>query len=97
MDTQLTPTLPVPPGYYDPEYLARLVRVIELYFSQNAEPGYVRASSLAVTQLPTNGGGLRVGDVFSDGGTLKIVGTNDVFSGTTVGTTSVGTVTVTVS
>ena len=54
MDTQLNPTLPVPPGYYDPEYLARLVRVIELYFSQNSEPGYVRASSLAVTQRPTN-------------------------------------------
>ena len=43
-----------------------------------------------------------VGDIFDDGGTLKIVrsaidGTIDTFSGTTVGTGAVGEVTVVIS
>ena len=61
------------------------------------EPGYVRASTMALTELPTNGGGLRVGDVFDDGGTLKIVRSIDAFSGTTSATGAVGEVTVSTS
>lgn len=91
---QLYPVLPLPPADYDPAYLDRLVSVLQIYLRQNMEPGYVRASTMALTELPTNGGGLRVGDIFDDGGTLKIVRSTDAFSGTALGTGSVGTVTV---
>ena len=92
---QLYPVLPSPPTEYDPVYIDRLVSVLQIYLRQNMEPGYVRASSIALTELPTNGGGLRVGDVFDDGGTLKIVRSIDAFSGTVLSTGFVGTVTVT--
>ena len=52
---------------------------------------------MAATKLPSTGGELRVGDIFEDGGVLKIVRSGDVYSGTTVGTTAVGTVTISIS
>ena len=59
--------------------------------------GNMRASTMAATKLPLTGGELRVGDIFEDGGVLKIVRSGDVYSGTTVGTTAVGTVTISIS
>ena len=97
VDKQLLPILPLPPAEYDREYIESLVRTIELYFLQSEEPGDMRASKMAATQLPTTGGSLRVGDIFDDGGTLRIVRSGDAFSGTTIGTTAVGTVTVSIS
>tara|TARA_R100000963_G_C4622359_1_gene89508 strand:- start:98 stop:394 length:297 start_codon:yes stop_codon:yes gene_type:complete len=97
VDKQLSPVLPLPPSEYDRGYMEALVRTIELYFSQSEEPGNMRASTMAATQLPTTGGQLRVGDIFEDDGTLKIVRSGDAFSGTTIGTTAVGTVTVSIS
>jgi hypothetical protein len=97
VDKNLLPSLPLPTEEYDRSYMDSLVRTIELYFAQNDEPGYVRASTMAATQLPTTGGGLRDGDIFDDGGTLKIMRTGDAYSGTTVGTTAVGDVTVSIS
>ena len=96
-DKQLYPVLPLPPAEYDAGYLDRLISVLQIYLRQNMEPGYVRASTMALTELPTNGGGLRVGDVFDDGGTLRIVRSTDAFSGTALGTGAVGTVTVSIS
>lgn len=97
VDKQLLSTLPLPPETYDRRYMESLVRTVELHFLQSAEPGDMRASKLAATQLPTTGGGLRDGDIFDDGGTLRIVRSGDAFSGTLVGTASVGSVTVSVS
>tara|TARA_R110002110_G_scaffold280750_3_gene495394 strand:- start:373 stop:606 length:234 start_codon:yes stop_codon:yes gene_type:complete len=74
-----------------------LVRIVELHFFQAAEPGDLRAAKMAATQLPTTGGGLRNGDIFDDGGTLRIIRSGDAFSGTTVGTAAVGTVTISIS
>jgi len=97
VDKQLLPVLPLPPAEYDREYIESLVRTIELYFLQSEEPGDMRASKMAATQLPTTGGSLRVGDIFDDGGTLRIVRSGDAFSGTTLATGYVGDVTVSVS
>ena len=101
-DKILNPILPLPPQEYDPDYMNQLVSVIMAYMRQNMEPGYIRGSTAALTQLSGNGGGLRVGDIFDDDGTLKIVrtsidGTIDTFTGTTVGTGAVGEVTVAIS
>lgn len=97
VDKQLSPILPLPPAVYDRVYMESLVRTIELHFQQGAEPGDLRAAKMAATQLPTTGGDLRDGDIFDDGGTLRIVRTGDAFSGTSVGTTAVGSVTVSIS
>ena len=97
MDKQLYPVLPLPPNEYSQDYLNQLISALEIYMRQNLEPGYVRGSTMALTELPTNGGGLRVGDVFDDGGTLKIVRSIDAFSGTTSATGAVGEVTVSTS
>jgi len=97
VDKQLMPVLPLPPAEYDRLYMESLVRAIEIHFLQGAEPGDVRAAKMAATQLPATGGALRVGDIFEDGGILKIVRSGDAFSGTTVGTTAVGTVTISTS
>lgn len=97
VDKQLLSTLPLPPEEYDRGYMESLVRIVELHFFQAAEPGDLRAAKMAATQLPTTGGGLRDGDIFDDGGVLKIIRAGDAYSGTTVGTTAVGTVTVSTS
>jgi len=97
VDKQLMPVLPLPPAEYDRRYMESLVRAIEIHFLQGAEPGDMRAAKMAATQLPATGGALRVGDIFEDGGILKIVRSGDAFSGTTVGTTAVGTVTISIS
>lgn len=97
VDKQLLSTLPLPPDEYDRGYMESLVRIVELHFFQAAEPGDLRAAKMAATQLPTTGGGLRNGDIFDDGGTLRIIRSGDAFSGTTVGTAAVGTVTISIS
>ena len=51
-------------------------------------------SEITLTNTKENGANLRVGTAFSDGGTLKIVRTGDVFAASLVGTMSLGSVTV---
>ena len=97
VDKQLLSVLPLPPAEYDRRYMEALVRAIEIHFLQSAEPGDVRAAKMAATQLPTTGGALRDGDIFDDGGILKIIRSGDSYSGTVVGTTAVGTVTISIS
>jgi hypothetical protein len=97
VDKQLLSVLPLPPAEYDRRYMESLVRAIEIHFLQSAEPGDVRAAKMAATQLPTTGGALRDGDIFDDGGILKIIRSGDSYSGTVVGTTAVGTVTISIS
>lgn len=97
VDKLLLPVLPLPPAEYDRVYMESLVRAVEIYFLQSEEPGDLRASKMAATQLPTTGGALRDGDIFDDGGILKIIRSGDSYSGTTVGTTAVGTVTISIS
>jgi|TARA_R110000824_G_scaffold263823_2_gene452651 hypothetical protein len=97
VDKQLLPVLPLPPAQYDRVYMESLVRAIEIHFLQGAEPGDMRAAKMAATQLPTTGGALRDGDIFDDGGILKIIRSGDSYSGTAVGTTAVGTVTISIS
>jgi|TARA_Y100000310_G_scaffold208348_2_gene208943 2-keto-4-pentenoate hydratase len=93
--------LPTPPGDLDPaleRYLNELVRGIEEFAEQIDNPGPLRGSVLHLSNLQRNGGGLRAGDIFSDGGVLTIIRPSDegfAYAGTLVGTGAVGTVTVT--
>lgn len=97
--------LPLPPLEYDVQYMNALVRIINFYMEQQANPGPMRGTQLTLTlsgsgavqpvasveyiidptdplvnktivnyqSLPTSATGLSTGDVWNDGGTLKIV------------------------
>ena len=89
------PRLPRPPGQtITPHYVDQLVAALE--GALDALQAVQRKSFTAInlTNTPENGANLRTGDVFSDDGILKIVRANEAFAATFVGTTAIGTVTV---
>ena len=69
----VSPILPQPYGKtIDVTYMTQLVRAIEITLSNLTEIGALRGGTLFLNRLPTDGNGLRAGEVFNDGGTLKI-------------------------
>ena len=82
--------LPIAPPQYDQAYVDQLRRALDLFITEQ------RSAQINFQGIPSAGAAntLNLGDIFEDGGVLKIVRLNDVFSGSTVGTTAVGTVTV---
>lgn len=76
--------LPLPPPEYSQQHMNLLIRQLETIFNQLRNPGPIvcagdsstdsRArSGLNIINIPTSATGLKSGDVWSDGGTLKIV------------------------
>lgn len=86
--------MPLPPADYDPLHMNNLIRSIEQFMSYIENPGPLRGSTLNVSNLPTNGSGLRDGDVFSDDGVLSIAVANRAYAASFAATGAVGTVTV---
>jgi len=82
--------LPLPPQQYSAAYVDQLRRALDNFITEQRSP------LVNFQGIPSAGAAntLELGDVFEDDGVLKIVRLNDVFSGSTVGTTAVGTVTV---
>ena len=91
------PFFPIPPGEYEQQYFATLVRNFAIYLDQIQNPGEGRASTFVMTNLQKNDQGLEVGGLFNHGGFVKIVELNTPHVATNVGTTAVGTVTVTIT
>jgi|TARA_S200002703_G_scaffold153574_1_gene155284 hypothetical protein len=96
MATNVTPfpRLPTPPNQVDSQYLADLVRALEIFLKQTQTP------QLNFQDIPSsaNNNLLQQGDIYiADGGFLKIIGKTEIFSGSFSATVSVGTVTVSVS
>ena len=67
------PRLPDPPEQIDRQYVEDLVRSLEIFISQERNPGELRATKITLTDLPTSSSGLEVGALFNDSGTIKIV------------------------
>ena len=67
------PRLPEAPDQYDPQYMADLLRAIEIFISQERTPGEMRGTKITLTELPTSSSGLETGALFNDSGTVKIV------------------------
>lgn len=70
------PVLPLPGQQYDAVYLANLVRILNIYFTQLQNPGPLQGTTLNLSELPTSATGLAVGDVWVDtsaGNVLKVV------------------------
>ena len=73
-----TPSLPLAPNTYDPEYFNQVIRSLNVYFSQQNSTTPIVIDSLTLLALPTSPLGQRVGTVYNDGGVLKIVLANTV-------------------
>ena len=67
------PRLPEAPVEYNPQYMSDLLRALELFISQERNPGELRGTRITLTELPTSATGLEVGALFNDSGTVKIV------------------------
>jgi hypothetical protein len=82
--------LPIAPAQYDQAYVDQLRRALDLFITEQRTP------LVNFQGVPSSGAAntLELGDIYEDGGFLKIIRLNDVNSGSTVGTTAVGTVTV---
>jgi len=67
------PRLPEPPVEYTQQYMADLLRALELFIAQERNPGEMRGTKITLTNLPTSSSGLETGALFNDSGTVKIV------------------------
>ena len=66
------PRLPEPPTEYTQQYMADLVRSLEVFIEQERNPGEMRGTKLTLTDLPTSATGLETGTLYNDGGTVKV-------------------------
>ena len=82
--------LPLAPATYQQQYIDQLRRALDLFITEQRSP------LVNFQGIPSAGAAntLELGDVFEDGGVLKIIRLNDIYSGTVSATGAVGTVTV---
>ena len=67
------PVLALAPLEYDTQYQNMIVRQLNYYMQQHANPGALAGSTLTLSDLPTSATGLAPGTVWNDSGTLKII------------------------
>lgn len=67
------PRLLTAPAEYSQEYMQNLLKQFDLYFSTLNTAGPLRGTKLNLSDLPTSTTGLSAGDLWNDGGTVKIV------------------------
>tara|TARA_Y100001973_G_C5201992_1_gene338552 strand:- start:367 stop:663 length:297 start_codon:yes stop_codon:yes gene_type:complete len=91
------PFFPIPPNEYEQQYFETLIRNFAVYLDQIQNPGEGRSSTFVMTNLQQNDSGLEVGSLFNHGGFVKISESHSPHVATNVGTTAVGSVTVTIS
>ena len=66
------PRLPEPPTEYTQQYMADLLRALELFIVQERNPGELRGTKITLTNLPTSSSGLETGALYNDSGTVKV-------------------------
>lgn len=66
------PRLPQAPEEYSSSFMSDLIRALEIFISQERNPGELRASKIVLTALPTSGVGLEAGSLYVEGNTVKI-------------------------
>jgi len=70
------PVLALAPLEYDTQYMNMIVRQLNYYMQQHANPGAIAGATLTLSDLPTSATGLPSGSVWRDAGAgnvLKIV------------------------
>lgn len=68
----ITP-LPKAPLQYDATYMNQLLKALEDTFRRIQAKGVIEAQRINISELPTATTGLRVGDLWNDSGTVKVV------------------------
>lgn len=91
------PRLPTAPATYELDFMADLIRSIELFISQERNPGEERVTKLTLTNLPTSDTGLEAGALYRIGNSVKISLTDIAVPDPAIGAGSVGTVTVSIT
>lgn len=91
------PYFPVPPGQYQQNYFAEIIRSFSVFLEQVQNPGDIRATELTLTDLQADDFGLEAGALFQQDGFVKITRTNVPHPHGSSGTGAVGTVTVTIT
>ena len=66
------PRLPEPPIEYTQQYMADLVRSLQVFIEQERNPGELRGTKLTLTDLPTSATGLETGSLYNESGTIKV-------------------------
>mgnify|MGYP003113940430 FL=1 len=66
------PRLPEPPIEYTQQYMADLIRSIQVFIEQERNPGELRGTKITLTDLPTSATGLETGALYNDSGTVKV-------------------------
>ena len=61
------PRLPEPPTEYTQQYMADLIRSLEVFIEQERNPGEMRGTRLTLTDLPTSATDLETGTLYNDG------------------------------
>jgi len=90
----IRPILPIAPSEYDQVYIHQLARTLEQLIDE------VRSADINFQGIPSSGSAnvLEKGDFYiADGGFIKIIESEEIYSGSVEGTTSVGTVTISVA
>jgi hypothetical protein len=88
------PFFPIPPEKYNRTYFAEVVRAFSVFLEQQRNPGEGRNTFIVLTQLQTDDSGLETGALFQQDGFVKIALGNKPHVRGSVGTGSVGEVTV---
>jgi len=82
--------IPIAPQQYDVVYLNQLARALDDVITDQRNP------IINLSNIPSDGiaNGLQVGDLYEANGFLKIVRSGDIFTGTTLSTSDLGSVVV---
>jgi len=89
------PYFPIPPSEYDQGYFAEVIRAYSVYMQNMQNPGEGRNTFSVFTALQTDDQGLEIGAVFNHGGYLKVSEIDTPHVRGALGTSGVGSVTVT--
>lgn len=65
--------LPDPPAEYDGAYMRLLIARLEAFMRAQTAPGRVAGTTANFNKLPTSATGLASGELWNDGGDVKIV------------------------
>tara|TARA_R100000781_G_C4003863_1_gene101297 strand:- start:131 stop:424 length:294 start_codon:yes stop_codon:yes gene_type:complete len=97
MSSVVPPRLPQPNGQLNIEYMYDLVASLDVFIQQQTNPGEGRNTKLVFTALPTSDVGLEEGTLYRIGNDVKVSLLDIAGVDGSSGTSSVGSVTVSVS
>lgn len=86
--------LPMPGPSYDQGQMQQLIRELQDYIIQMANPGPLVGATLQLLQVPHSGGGLPVGSIWSNNGVALFIEPHNGYPGKVTGTMQLGTPTV---